>query len=270
MARKGQAPSVEEEAPLPLAAADGSPLVLFPPAVVQPLRRMTSLLIAQDRLPSRIGVIAALRQEGVTFTTLALATTLAHDLSDTVCVIELNWWWPGMAAALNLVAAPASPASSESPASSDESAVVESGVSPATNGSPPAGLAAVLEGQQTLDEALVRTALPNLALLPAGGVPIEQRPRLARGQPLRDLVDRLAARFDRLLLDVPAVRATSDATVLAGLAQGCLMVIGQGATPRSQAREALDDVSHLSMLGVVLNRNRVATPRFLLKFIPQE
>jgi Mrp family chromosome partitioning ATPase len=268
MARKGKAPSVEEEAPLPLAAADGSPLVLFPPAVVQPLRRMTSLLIAHDRLPSRIGVIAALRQEGVTFTTLALAATLAHDLSASVCAVELNWWWPGMAAALNV-----SPTSGQAPASTGEAPPAESGALaavPASDGTPPSGAAAVLDGRLSLDEALLRTALPNLALLPAGVVPVDQRPRLARSTAVRDLIDRLAERFDRLLLDVPAVRATSDATVLAGLAQGCLMVIGQGATPRSQAREALDDVSHLSMLGVILNRNRVATPRFLLKFIPQE
>jgi Mrp family chromosome partitioning ATPase len=213
-------------------------LVQFPPDVVTSLRHMVTRLTRGAELPARISVIAALREEGVTYITVALAATMATDLEATICAVELNWWWPGMSTLLS---------GTESP-----------------------GLAGVLAGQSTLDDALIATNLPNLSLLPAGDLPIEWRPVVARGAALAELIYQMHDRFQYLVLDIPAVRATSDAIALAGLGAACCLVLRQGATPAMEVRTALDDVSNLSMLGVVMNRVRIATPAFFLRMIPRE
>jgi hypothetical protein len=38
----------------------------------------------------------------------------------------------------------------------------------------------------------------------------------------------------------------------------------------SQVRRALDDVKHLTMLGVVLNQARMTLPNWIGAFVPQE
>jgi Mrp family chromosome partitioning ATPase len=128
----------------------------------------------------------------------------------------------------------------------------------------------VLSGACDLEGVLVPTGLPNLTLLPAGKLPGEGREAVVRGARLRETIDQLAERFEHLVLDVPAVAATSDAIPLARLGTGVLLVVRQGVTPRRVVAAALDDLSTCNVLGVVLNRAKIATPRFLLKFIPQD
>src|SRR5438093_13785994 len=81
-------------------ATTESALAAFSPDVVSNLRRLTTHLAYQDHLPERIAIVAALCGEGVTYTTLALATILANDLNTRVCAVELNWQSPGMQAHL--------------------------------------------------------------------------------------------------------------------------------------------------------------------------
>jgi Mrp family chromosome partitioning ATPase len=121
-----------------------------------------------------------------------------------------------------------------------------------------------------LDKALVQTALPNLALLPAGDLSPAQRPAMARSERLKDCIEQLSRRFDHILLDVPAILATSDAIALASLGTACCLIIRQGVTPVSSVRRALDDIKHLPMLGVMLNQNRPMLPRWVQALVPQE
>jgi len=257
MARRRKQARPEAEPSLALPGPAGETLAAFPAAVVNPLRHMITLLSANGTLPSRLALIAALREEGVTYTGLALATIMAHDQPGTVCLIELNWEWPGLQRLLGAGAAQADTGPEQKDAAAPAAAALT-------------GLAAVLESQAALDEALIRTGFPNLALLPAGEMPADRRPVAARSSRLRAIIEQLADRFDCLLLDVPAVTATIDAIPLARLASACLVVIRQGVTPRRVVASLLDDLGQSSVLGVVLNRAAVATPRGLLKIIPQE
>lgn len=209
--------------------------ISFPGEVVQPLRRLVGRLALRGELPARLSIVSALRQEGVSRMTMALATTMAHDLAASVCAVELNWWWPGMAGEVGA----ASP-----------------------------GLAALLAGKVPLEVALLPTKWPNLMLLPAGKLLPEQRPVVANRPELRRIIMQLGERFDYVLLDVPALLATSDAIPLAALGEACCLVVRQGVTPVQCVRRALDDVEHMPVMGVVLNQVHVATPRWLLKLIP--
>ncbi len=221
---------------LTLPGADGEPVAAYPGEVIDPLRRMLTHLGKKNALPRRIAMVAALRGEGVTYLSQALAATMANDMAARICVIDLNWWWPAKKDFIQ-----------------DE------------NG----GLAAVLSGEKALDDALVPTGWPNLFFIPAGQTDQVQRHSIARSQALKDVVDSLDASFDHLIFDIPAILATSDAVPLASLASHCCLVIRQGVTPSEDVRRALDEIDHLSILGVVMNQARFKTPPAILKLIPQ-
>lgn len=271
--------SPESESALTLRTADGVPLYTFPSSVVTNMRHMETMLLYNDALPARISVIAALRQEGVTFTTLALATTLAYDLAARICVVDLNWWSPGLgiqpnsnvdsspkAIGASKTSRSRKRSSSPTPAQASAEATDQMAISTADT----TGLAAVLSRSISLNDALVPTSFPNLALLPAGPIAPAQRPALARGDGLKTCIEQLSRRFDHVLLDIPAILATSDSIALASLgAAGCL-VIRQGVTPMANVRRALDDVKHIPMLGVVLNQTKSHLPRWVGALVPQE
>lgn len=271
--KQPKAPLGAENA-LTLRTVDGEPLYTFPGPIISSMRHLETTLMYKGALPARIAMVSALRQEGVTYTTMALATTLAYDLAVRVCVVELNWWSPGVRTEpLPENTTPKSRwrklfrarkpkvDSSTAHAESEETAIQTIDAS---------GLAAVLMGTATLDEALVQTALPNLMLLPAGNLPLAQRPAMARHDTLKACIKQLSRRFDHILLDVPAILGTSDSIALASLSTACCIVVRQGVTPVSQVRRALDDVKHLSMLGVVLNQARMSLPNWVSAFVPQE
>jgi len=200
--------------------------------VVEALRYMLSRVSRHDPLPRRLSLLAPLRQEGVTYLARGLAATLAHDLRATVCAVELNWWWPS-----------------------------------SLPGDPQPGLAGVLTGQITLDAALVFTTDPYLAWLPAGYLDPGQRSLVARSQALEAVLAALSGQFDYLILDVPAIRATSDALPLASLGTAGCLILSQGGASISTAQQTVDEIAPLPIIGALINRVRLNTPRSLLKLI---
>ena len=214
----------------------GTPLMTFPPKVVAPLRHMIARTARSEPLPERLAMMAALRQEGVSYLSLALATTIAHDMETTVCVVELNWQRP-----------------SEILASVSE------------NG----GLTAVLTKKLPLSEAITPTGLPNLSLLPAGNMDAEYHSSVARSSMLKKSIEQLSQQFDHLILDIPAILACDDAIPLASLSTASCLVVRQGVTSIEDARLALDDVDHLSILGVIMNQVHLYTPSLILQRVPQ-
>lgn len=234
-------------AALEIRSAADEPLYAYSPEVVSTFRHMLTGLNFSQGLPRRLAVTSALRGEGVTYTTLALSSVMANDAALRVCAVELNWWSPGLQGHLG----PGGQHRGDGPSHRHS-------------------LAEVLTGKASLDEALIKTSLPNLSLLPAGELDLDRRPVLARSDALKELLDQLDQQFDHLLLDVPAVLATSDSIALASLSDACCVVVRQGVTPASQIQQALDDIRHLKMLGVVLNQVAFKTPRWIRNLIPQE
>lgn len=234
--KKSKQQLTEPRPSLVLPHQDGSALMEFPIEVINSVRRLVARVGRDGAFPERLALTSALRQEGTTFISRALAATLAHDLGATVCAVELNWWWP----------------------SAWGTAV-----------SPQHSLASVLSGQASLDEAILHTGWPNLAVLPAGQIAATRRSMLAHSSILREVIGELDARFDHLILDIPAILATNDAMPLASHASACALVVRQGVTSMENTKAALDDIGHLQMLGVIMNQVELATPAALLKYIPQ-
>lgn len=207
----------------------------IPAEVVSGVRHMLTRMLTSEQWPQTVALTAALREEGVTTTALALAAVLAMDTSRSVCLVDTNWYWP----ALPVVDSP--------------------------------GLAAVLEGKVSIEDALIqvhgstgvdewRGGEGGLAVLPAGRMAPARRVTAARSPELRETVAKLRTRFDYLVLDAPAILATSDAIALAGLTDACCLVVRQGVTPAATAQEALAAIRHLNVAGVILNQVRVHMP----------
>jgi Mrp family chromosome partitioning ATPase len=253
---------------LSLRADKGTLQYTFDTDVIQSIRYMSTEITLNTKLPPRVAIIAALRGEGVTYTTIAFGLTLASDTGANVCVVELNWWTPGMIALLDPKMIRAESNSNKKSNKKGDKKNESLPVSTAVANYP--GMSKVLAGEASLDDAIIHTNLPNFDIIPAGDLPIGKRPSTARSSSLHKLLDQLSTRYDHLLLDIPAIRTSSDSIALAALADACIVVAHQGATSTSSVQKALDDVKSLTMLGVVLNKVSVNMPSWLLSLVPQE
>ena len=114
------------------------------------------------------------------------------------------------------------------------------------------GLADVVAGDASLDDALVYLPDYRLTVLPAGRTP-RFPTELLGSTAMRRTIDALRARFDRILIDLPAVTPLADVGTVAPLADGVVMVVRAGITRRPVLDQALDAFNEHKVLGIVLN-----------------
>jgi succinoglycan biosynthesis transport protein ExoP len=124
-----------------------------------------------------------------------------------------------------------------------------------------AGLSDVLAGQRGDAEEppavpLQETELDNLRVLSAGRSPIDPIALLTSSR-FPALLESLKDQADIILLDSPPVLGLPEATVLATLVEGTILVLSAGLTKRESARQAKDRLlaqRGVNLLGVVVNR----------------
>jgi protein-tyrosine kinase len=114
------------------------------------------------------------------------------------------------------------------------------------------GLAEVLAGEASLEDALIELPDLRLTLLPAGRT-AEYPAELLGSDMMRRLVDQLGVRFDRILLDLPAALPVADVGSIAPHVDGMLMVVRAGVTQRPALDQALALFEEQKVIGVVLN-----------------
>jgi Mrp family chromosome partitioning ATPase len=221
---------------LPLTPVIRSPLADLDPQVAASLRYTISRVSRADTFPSRFALVAALRGEGVTFLTRALGALIAGDYERSVCVVELNWWWPTSTAYYV----------DRQPSAAD-----------------------LVTRTRSALGSIESTGLPNLSIVPAGHLVPNYRAMTARSADLRKALDLLNKRYDHVILDIPAILATSDAVPLAELSGRCCLVVRQGVTSIEQANLALAEIRHLHIDGVIMNQAKTATPSRILSLISQ-
>lgn len=120
------------------------------------------------------------------------------------------------------------------------------------------GLTSFLAGDERGDLPLLDTGVANLRLLPSG--PTLANPLdLLGSQRFADLLARLQAGADVVILDAPPVLAVADAAVLARKVDGVLLVFRAGRTKRDQAAKAraLLAKANANLLGAVLTNAKV-------------
>jgi polysaccharide biosynthesis transport protein len=79
---------------------------------------------------------------------------------------------------------------------------------------------------------------------------------ILRSPRMRTLLESLRERYDRVVIDTPPLLPVAEAAVLAGLADGCLLVSQYGRIRSDQLAEAAARLERAGarVLGVVLNR----------------
>jgi len=115
------------------------------------------------------------------------------------------------------------------------------------------GLADVLKGACTLEEALVHTQdFPNLFVLSAGA-PVENPVELLDSPRWQTLVAQFRSLFTRVVLDSPPVRAVADYDLIQAVSDGVILVVRPDHTNRLLCHRALEIVPKNRLLGVLLN-----------------
>jgi succinoglycan biosynthesis transport protein ExoP len=105
-----------------------------------------------------------------------------------------------------------------------------------------------------IGEVVRTTNIRGLSLLTCGSLPTNAS-NLLSGLRMRALLRELGKSFDLIILDTPPVLATADAGILAGLADGVLLVVRAGRTDRNAAQRAHQQLSQVGarIVGAVLN-----------------
>jgi capsular exopolysaccharide synthesis family protein len=168
----------------------------------------------------RLLVTSALPKEGKSFVAANLAQVMVRQHGRRALVIDADLRNPGMHRHLG---APPSP-----------------------------GLSEYLLGECDEFSALQRGPMENLFFMPAGRI-VPSAPELLANGRLKLFLQRVEPLFDWIIIDTSPVIPVSDATLVAGVCDGILMVVRSAVTPADMAKRAREEFPDKLLLGVVLN-----------------
>jgi len=167
-------------------------------------------------------VTSAAAGEGKTITALNLAMALAQEYDYTVLLVDTDLRKPSVHEYLGI--------------------------------SPKLGLIQCLNGEASLDQALVKTGLGKLVVLPAGGT-VSNPVEVLSSNRMKDIIRELKTRYPEryVVFDSPPTLPFADARVLSGSVDGVLFVIREGWTRMEDIRESLAGLAEAQLLGVIYN-----------------
>jgi capsular exopolysaccharide synthesis family protein len=126
---------------------------------------------------------------------------------------------------------------------------------------PEAGLAEVLTGAKSLDEAILKVEGMNLEVLAVRGRPPNPSELLSSGT-MVEVVEEVSKRYDRVILDTPAALGMPDAKAVAELADGIVLVVRADVTSRRDIEAAIELIDRRRLLGLVLNGAHMSQGRY--------
>ena len=183
----------------------------------------TNLQFVDVDSPSRVYVVtSSLPEEGKTTTATNLAITLAQA-GQRVALVEADMRRPRISEYLRL-----------------ENAV---------------GLTTTLIGRVDLADAVQQWGDEGLHVLTSGTTPPNPA-ELLQSRAMHDVVARLRAAYDIVLLDSPPLLPVTDAALLSTVSDGVLIVVRHGVTTRDQLRESVSRLTNVGgrIIGAIVNR----------------
>ncbi len=174
-------------------------------------------------------VTAPNHAEGATTVSVGLATALAKERESRVLLVEANLRTPCFRSLV--------------PLTTD------------------IGLADCAAGRVTAEALVARVEGLSFSVIGAGTPPVD----MVDLEIVDELLHRLRAQFDFIVIDGPPVNSYADASVLATKVDGVILVVEADRTPVADAETAKRQLSKVGarILGVVLNRRRSYIPAFL-------
>jgi capsular exopolysaccharide synthesis family protein len=117
------------------------------------------------------------------------------------------------------------------------------------------GLGDFLSGSADLFSVLQFGPIENLCLIPGGSSRSGREPSdLLSGPEFKHLLELVTPVFDWILIDSPPVVPVADASMMATLCDGVLVVVKANATDFQLAQKACQEFQEKNLIGVVLNR----------------
>jgi protein-tyrosine kinase len=168
----------------------------------------------------KILVTSALPKEGKSFTSANLAQVLVRQHGRRVLLIDADLRAPRLHTMLGTTSTP--------------------------------GLANYLQGSADEFSIMQRGPMENLFFIPSGQQISDPAELVANGK-LKVLLQRVEPLFDWIIVDSPPAVPVSDASILAKVCDGVLMVVRSNATPVDLARRAREEFPDQALVGVVLN-----------------
>ncbi|MEM7413199.1 MAG: CpsD/CapB family tyrosine-protein kinase [Myxococcota bacterium] len=184
------------------------------------LRGRIDALESAERPLRTVAIASALPGEGKTTASINLALVTALSLGRRVLLVDCDLRRPNVHRALGI--------------------------------QPKAGLAEVLTGESTLEDAIQIADGANLEVLPVKAKPAN--PSELLGSPaMSELIAEVARRYDRVILDTPAALGLPDAKAIADQCDGLVMVVRADQTRQEDVQTVLEIMDRDRLLGVVLN-----------------
>ena len=120
------------------------------------------------------------------------------------------------------------------------------------------GLADVLAGEVTLEQAVQRALSPRLHVLPAGSA-VPNPGELLASSSMSALIEEVRGRYDYIVIDAPPLLPVADASVLATHVDGLLVIARHGEVTRAQVASSVKQLNQVDarVLGAIIN----AAPR---------
>jgi len=181
----------------------------------------TSLLLASASSPKVIVITSTFAREGKTTTSVNLATVLAQ-MGKPVLLIDADLRRPRLQKVfrdkMNL------------------------------------GLVNYLAANIPIDDVVQQTEVPNLSVVLSGPTPPNPSELLASDR-MKHLIEEMRGRYAYVIFDSPPVMAVTDAIVLAANADGVVLTVHGGQTPRDLVQRAAERLrqSNIPVLGALLN-----------------
>jgi polysaccharide biosynthesis transport protein len=125
------------------------------------------------------------------------------------------------------------------------------------------GISTVMVGKATIEEAVKRTDVPNLYVLPCGPIPPNPS-ELLHTERFATVLAECGRLYDRIILDSPPTSAVTDPAVLGNLSDGVVLVVKAGETTRESAMHARRQLAGAKarLIGVVVNAIDFSNPAY--------
>ncbi|HEX8407620.1 MAG TPA: polysaccharide biosynthesis tyrosine autokinase [Thermoanaerobaculia bacterium] len=181
----------------------------------------TSLLLASANSPKVIVITSSFAREGKTTTSVNLATVLAQ-MGKPVLLLDADLRRPRLQKVFT--------------------------------GKMNLGLVNYLAANIPFDDIIQPTEVPNLSVVLSGPIPPNPSELLASDR-MKHLIEEMRSKFAYVIFDSPPVLAVTDAIVLAANADGVVLAVHGGKTPRELVQRSAERLrqANIPVLGALLN-----------------